>query len=170
MCLQRMKTFVHAYQNKYDWIHLAANNGIFDLYKKEKNFHKENEMIWYHPALLSFDNHAEMSVFMILNETIQYLNSYNIYALLLSENNQALIPPWKNLLDVYTDGQRNEKKMIPHNDIVILSHPHNSKKNTTFPGNEKTLVFNPGWDGTMKEEEKAELEEGNANDNLSESQ
>lgn len=125
-----MKTFAHANQNKFDWIHLVANNGIYDIYKKEKKFHKHSAMMWYHPAVLSFDNHADLSSFILLNEFIQYLNTYNTHLIAKGDVNNLIIPTWKNLKDVYKYAHASEAKIISHTDILILSHPHYTKKYT----------------------------------------
>lgn len=123
-----MKTFLHAYQNKYDWIHLVANNGIFNLYKREDKFLSTNPMLWYHPALLSFDNHADVSVFILLNEAIQFFNTRTILALLTNDNDRAAKPKWKDLREVYENVQSLEENLIPHSNILILSHPHYPQK------------------------------------------
>lgn len=137
-----MKTFVHANQNKFDWIHLVANNGIYDIYKKEKSFHKRAEMLWYHPALLSFDNHATLSAFILLTEFIQYFNTYNTHLIAKGDVKNLMKPTWKSLDEVYKKAHTDETKMITHNDIVILSHPHYPIRNKfalAFTGDAVTL-------------------------------
>lgn len=132
-----MKTFVHANQNKFNWIYLAANNGIYDLYKKEKTFHNHSQMFWYHPALLSFDNHATLSAFIFLNEFIQYFNSYNTHLIAKGDVKNLLKPTWKSLREVYSQAQTKEANIISHNQILILSHPHypmKSKNLLSFTG------------------------------------
>lgn len=125
-----MKTFAHASQNKFDRIHLAANNGIYDIYKKDKQFHKIPEMVWYHPAVLSFDNHADLSSFILLNEYIQYFNTHNTHLIAKNDLGNVMKPTWKNLRDVYKTAQSNETKFILHSDISVLSHPHHPLKST----------------------------------------
>lgn len=137
-----MKTFVHANQNKFAWIHLVANNGIYDIYKKDKSFYKGAHMLWYHPALLSFDNHATLSAFILLTEFIQYFNTYNTHLIAKGDVKNLMKPTWKSLEEVYKKAHTDEGKMIPHNDILILSHPHYPIKYQfafTLPGNAVTV-------------------------------
>lgn len=149
-----MKTFAHASQSKFDQIHLAANNGIYNIYKKTKQFHNSAEMVWYHPVVLSFDNHADLSSFILLNEYIQYFNTHNTHLIAKNDLENMIKPTWKNLKDVYKTAQLNETKFIPHNDISVLSHPHYSIKHTVpFTGgddaakNEAVAVQN--WEQKM---------------------
>lgn len=141
-----MKTIAHASQNKFDGIHLVFNSGIFNIYKKEK---KVDEMGWYHPAVLSFDNYADLSSFVLLTEYIQYFNTYNTHLIAKGDLKKIVLPRWKNLKDVYKSAHVIENVMMPHSDIVILSHPHYPTKSSFsyIPGKQisENKEFVPMW-------------------------
>lgn len=129
-----MKTFLHAKQNKFEWIHLQVDNRMLTRYKPERQY--TGPMLWYHPALLILENYTDMIVFFYLNQVIHDVNSYNSYAIVTGDAQGK--PKYQNLLNTYLSALSVEKS-IPHEEVYILSHPHYPFKSTVDATADKTV-------------------------------